>query len=52
VKGGRPQKKINFDVVEKQINAKVPFTAIAASQKMSEGTLRRRLNEQKCELES
>ena len=45
VKGGIPEKKINFDTVEKQINAKVPFTAIAASQKVSEGTLRRKLRE-------
>jgi DNA-binding Lrp family transcriptional regulator len=32
--------------VKKQINAGVPFTAIAASQKVSEGTLRRRLREE------
>jgi hypothetical protein len=34
---------INFDTVQKQLSAGVPFTAIAASQKVSEGTLRRRL---------
>ena len=42
-KGGRPKKKINFDTVQKQLSAGVPFTAIATSQKVSEGTLRRRM---------
>jgi len=44
-KGGRPKKKINFDTVKKQLSAGVSFTAIAASQKVSEGTLRRRMKE-------
>jgi hypothetical protein len=43
VKGGRPQKNINLDTVKKQLSAGVPFTAIAASQKVREGTLRRRI---------
>jgi len=46
VKGGRPKKDINLKVVQKQLEAKVPFTAIAASQKVSEGTLRRRIKEE------
>ena len=46
-KGGRPQKKINFDIVDRQIQAKVPFNAIAASQKVSEDTLRKRIREKK-----
>ena len=42
-KGGRPKKKINFDMVKKQLSAGVPFTAIVASQYISEGKLRRRM---------
>ena len=42
-KGGRKRKGINMKIVQRQPEAKVPFTAIAASQKVCEGTLRRRL---------
>ena len=45
-KGGRPEKKINFDTVRKQLAAGIDMTTIAASQKVSEGTLRRRMKEE------
>lgn len=41
----RPKKPINFDIVKKQKAAGVPLTSIAASQHVSEQTLRNRLNE-------
>jgi len=40
-----PKKIITLNAVKKQLKAEVPFTAIAASQKVSEGTLRRRMRE-------
>ena len=45
-KGGRPKKKINFDTVKKQLSAGVPFTPIAASQRVSKRTLRRKMKEE------
>jgi len=45
-KGGRKKKDINLKVVQRQLDAKVPFTVIAASQHVSEGTLRRKLMEE------
>jgi hypothetical protein len=35
---GRPKKDINIKIVRKQLEAKVPFSVVAASQKVNEGT--------------
>lgn len=40
-----PKKRINWTVVKKQLDAGVDLTTIAASQHVSEGTLRRRIKE-------
>ncbi len=45
-KAGHPKKKINWSVVKKQLDAGVDMTTIAASQHVSESTLRRRIKEE------
>lgn len=42
-KATHPKKHINFDIVKKQLDVGVPFTQIAASQHVSEQTLKKRL---------
>ena len=44
-KATHPKKRINWTTVRKQLAAGIYMTTIAASQKVSEGTLRRRMKE-------
>lgn len=44
-KATHPKKRINWIVVKKQLDAGVDMATIAASQHVSEGTLRRRMRE-------
>jgi len=46
-KATHPKKRINWTTVQKQLAADVDMTTIAASQKVSEGTLRRRMKEER-----
>jgi len=45
-KATHPKKRINWTTVRKQLSAGIDVTTIAASQKVSEGTLRRRMKEE------
>lgn len=46
-KATHPKKRINWTTVRKQLAAGIDMTTIAASQKVSEGTLRRRMKEER-----
>jgi len=45
--GGRPRKEINKEIVIARLNQGVPFTEIAAGQRMSVKTLKKRMREAK-----